>query len=142
MPAINSRGAATAMVIGHVAGMIDLAALPVWVGTLVGGFGYSNVQAGGLVTSFLAGVVVASILLAGQFHRLPSRSLVPVGYGGSAICFFLLSEVHGFGAFLALHLLAGIATGLALSATHGSMGKTANPHRIVAFGHGPLAFSP
>ncbi len=137
MSSINSRSATTALIFGHIAGMIDLAALPVWVGTLVAGFGYSNSQAGGLVTAFLVGVVLSSVALARIFHRLPGRWVAPAGYALSAAC-FALSRVSGFEPFLLLHLAAGLATGVALSTTHGTMGKTSNPHRIFAFGHTEL----
>jgi predicted MFS family arabinose efflux permease len=133
MSAINAKSATTALVFGHLAGMIDLAALPVWVGTLAGGFQFGNTQAGGLVTAFLVGVVLTSIVLARIFHRVPVRWAVPGAYAASAASFLVMSLIEpSMRAFLALHVVCGIATGIALSTTHGTMGRTANPHRVWA----------
>ncbi|MGV1988214.1 MFS transporter [Agrobacterium sp. 22-221-1] len=131
----KSYSATVALVFGHIAGMIDLAALPVWVGTLSAGFGFGNTQAGGLVTAFLFGVVLASLVVARVFHKVPGHVLAPVGYGASAICLFAMSQLPPtFGSFLVAHALAGMATGTALSTTHGTMGRTANPLRMFALG--------
>ncbi|MQB37540.1 MFS transporter [Agrobacterium tumefaciens] len=135
MFSMKSHSATVALIFGHIAGMIDLAALPVWVGTLSAGFGFGNTHAGGLVTAFLLGVVLASLGVARMFHKLPGHLLAPGGYGASAVCFVLMSQLPpGFGTFLVLHALAGMATGAALSSTHGTMGRTANPLRIFALG--------
>ncbi|WP_425644223.1 MFS transporter [Agrobacterium leguminum] len=135
MSSMKSRNATVALIFGHIAGMIDLAALPVWVGTLSVGFGLGNTQAGGLVTAFLIGVVLASLVVARVFHTLPGHLVAPVGYGCSAACLFAMSQLEpAFGTFLMLHALAGIATGAVLSTTHGTMGRTDNPLRIFALG--------
>ena len=45
MSAVNSGGARIALVTGHMAGMIDQPALPVWVGTLIAGYAFAPAQA-------------------------------------------------------------------------------------------------
>ena len=45
----------TALAVAHCAGMVDLVALPVWVGVLVAHHRFDPQQAGALVTLFLAG---------------------------------------------------------------------------------------
>ncbi len=134
MPVLNTHKTSVALVIGHMAGMIDLASLPVWVGTLISGYHYKPAEAGGLVTLFLIGVVVASAVVSHNFHRLPVRWLPSGGFLAAAAAFFALSRAEGFQPFLALHFLAGLAVGTALSVVHGTMGKTRNPHRIFAIG--------
>ena len=74
----SARGRA-ALMVAHCAGMVDLVALPVWVGTLIGRYGLDPQQAGLLATLFLGGAVVASVLLAPQFHRLPGRLVATLG---------------------------------------------------------------
>ena len=49
-----------ALMVAHCAGMVDLVALPVWIGTLITNYGFDPQQAGALATLFLAGAVVAS----------------------------------------------------------------------------------
>ena len=38
------------LMVAHCAGMVDLVALPVWVGTLISAYKFDPQQAGGLVT--------------------------------------------------------------------------------------------
>lgn len=135
MTAVNARGAGLALVAGHMAGMIDIASLPVWVGTLMSGYGFAPAQAGGLATLFLGGVLVSSVLLSPVFHRLPGRWIPPLGYLACALIFVAMTRLEGFGGFAVAHLLAGLCNGLALSFIHGTMARTGNPHRIFAFGN-------
>ncbi|MDR3468511.1 MAG: MFS transporter [Xanthobacteraceae bacterium] len=116
------------------AGMIDQPALPVWVGTLIAGYAFAPAQAGGLATLFLFGVVVSSVVLSPFFHRMPGRWIPAIGFGVSAAAFYAMIGFHDFGPLAIGHFVAGFATGLALSFTHGTMGRTANPHRIFAMG--------
>jgi len=118
--------------IAHVAGMIDMAALPVWVGTLISRYAFSPQQAGGLVTIFLASVVAASLVCAPLFRRLAARVMAPAGFAVAAVAFFGLASTSDYGAMALLHGLAGLSVGTALSFTHGTMGRTANPHRAFA----------
>jgi len=120
--------------VAHVAGMIDMVALPLWVGVLIKHFGFAPPQAGGVVTVFLFSVVVASSLMAPRFALLPHRLCVAVGYLAAAACFFAVSRMPvdnaGFLMMAALHALAGLSVGCALSVTHGVIGRTPNPHRL------------
>lgn len=135
-PAQSSGGlpriGAAALVVGHCAGLIDLVALPVWVGALVARFGFSPKEGGALVTLFLLGAVLASVLTARAFTRLPRKTLTVAGYAVAMICFLLASQQTAFGPLAALHLVGGLANGMALSLVHGSMGRAANPHRLFA----------
>lgn len=135
MSHVNTLGSRVAMVVGHMAGMIDMAALPIWVGVLIAGYALVPAQAGALPTLFLAGVVIASLVLSQLFHRLPGRWMPPLGFGLSAAAFWLMSTTGAFTLLMAGHLVAGICTGVALSFTHGTMGRTSNPHRIFAMGN-------
>lgn len=132
MKSPDSRSARLALMVGHAAGMIDMVSLPLWVGGLVESYKYSPAQAGGLVTSFLIGVVAASCLLAPLFHRYSMRWVPAVGFAMASLCFMLVWFASGFLTFLVLHILAGLSVGCALSAIHGTIGRTANPHRTFA----------
>lgn len=134
MASLNSRGATGALVTGHMAGMIDMPALPVWVGTLIAGYGFAPAQAGGLATLFLGGVVLSSVLLARFFHRMPGRWVAPFGFGGAAAVFFVMARLTSFADLAAGHLAAGFLTGMAVSVVHGTMARTASPHRVFAMG--------
>jgi predicted MFS family arabinose efflux permease len=135
MSKVNALGSRVAMVVGHMAGMIDMAALPIWVGVLIAGYSLAPAQAGALPTLFLFGVVIASLVLSQLFHRLPGRWMPALGFGLSAAIFYLMSTTQFYGLLMAGHLAAGVCTGVALSFTHGTMGRTSNPHRIFAMGN-------
>ena len=62
-----------ALMIAHCAGMVDLVALPVWVGTLIGAYRLDPQQAGLLATLFLAGAVLGSLFFSPRLNRLPAR---------------------------------------------------------------------
>lgn len=121
-----------ALSVAHCAGMLDLVALPVWVGTLIADYRFDAQQAGGLATLFLAGAVLASLLLAPRFDRLPARAVASASFLVSALGFGLTMGVRDFSALAGLHVLCGLATGSALSVTHGTMALGANPHRLFA----------
>ena len=118
-----------ALMVAHCAGMVDLVALPVWVGTLIQHFQFAPQQAGGLATLFLAGAVVASLVLAPRFGRLSNRAVAACGFAVSALAFFGASMRTDLAAMAVLHALAGLAAGSALSVTHGTIARGANPHR-------------
>lgn len=120
------------LMIAHVAGMIDLVALPVWVGTLMAHNGFDAQRAGGLVTLFLAGVVVASLAFGPRFHRLPARVVAPAAYLLAAAAFAAMTQVEAYVSIAILHAIAGLAAGCGLSFVHGTFGRTANPHRTWA----------
>jgi predicted MFS family arabinose efflux permease len=121
-----------ALVVGHFAGMLDIVALPVWVGALVERFGFTPQQAGSLATLFLLGVVLASVVLSPRFNRVNPKAVAAMGFGGASAAFFAASLQTGFVPLALLHAVAGVATGSALSMVHGTMGRTENPHRIFA----------
>src|SRR6187549_1777268 len=121
-----------ALMVAHCAGMVDLVALPVWVGTLIARYRFDPQQAGLLATLFLGGAVLASIILAPRFQRLAGRWVATVGFGMAALAFWVASQVETFGAMAMLHASAGLATGAALSMTHGTIARSTNPHRLFA----------
>jgi predicted MFS family arabinose efflux permease len=131
---INSWGSKVSLVTGHMAGMIDQPALPIWVGILISGFAFAPAQAGGLATLFLGGVVISSVVLSPFFHRLPGRWMPTLGFGVSALTFYLMIGLTDFAPLAIGHFVAGLSMGLGLSFTHGTMGRTSNPHRIFAMG--------
>jgi hypothetical protein len=133
MSTIDSKRGAAAVMMAHVAGMIDLVALPIWVGALVGHYGYSLEQAGFTVTCFLIGVVTASLLLASGFNKARPRLVAPAGYGVAAIALLAASTIRDPALLLMLHILGGAGVGCGLSVTHGLIGRSTNPHRLFAW---------
>jgi predicted MFS family arabinose efflux permease len=121
-----------ALMVAHCAGMVDLIALPVWVGTLISQYGLDPQQAGALATLFLAGAVTSSLFFAPRFNRIRGRLAATLGFGVSALAFALLSTTSDFTTMAALHALAGASAGCALSFTHGTIGRSVNPHRLFA----------
>ena len=69
-----------ALMIAHCAGMIDLVALPVWVGALIAQYQFTPQQAGGLATLFLIGAVISSLFFAPRFNRIDSRTAAAAGF--------------------------------------------------------------
>lgn len=130
-PTNTLRGRAV-LSVAHVAGMVDMAALPIWVGTLISKYQLSPQQSGGLVTIFLAAVVLASLVGAPLFRRLPARAMAPLGFGLATLAFMTLSSTTDYLMMALLHAAAGVSVGWALCFTHGTMGRTSNPHRMFA----------
>jgi predicted MFS family arabinose efflux permease len=112
--------------------MIDLVALPVWVGTLIARYKLEPQQAGALATAFLIGAVVSSLFFAPRFNRLNARAAATCGFGAAALAFAAATRVSDFATLAALHVLAGAAAGCALSFTHGAIASSTNPHRLFA----------
>ncbi|QIL74322.1 MFS transporter (plasmid) [Diaphorobacter sp. HDW4B] len=133
MTKTNSMSGRLALMVGHCAGMVDLVALPIWVGTLVAHYGFDPQQAGMLASLFLIGAVVASVALASRFDRLNMRVVATLGFGLTTLGFGLASTVRDFGTLAVLHALCGLALGAALSATHGTIARSGNPHRLFGF---------
>lgn len=129
---VDSRRGRVALMVAHCAGMVDLVALSIWVGALIAHYGFDPQQAGGLPTLFLVGAVLASVTLAPWIQRLRGRWVAAIGFGVSALAFFLAARVTGYAELAALHALAGVAAGAALSVTHGTIAQSANPHRLFA----------
>lgn len=129
---IDSRRGRIALMVAHCAGMIDLVALPIWVGGLVGHYRFDPQQAGALATLFLGGVVLASVVLARIFHRTANRGVATLGFAVAAMAFGLAATRTDFAVLAALHAVAGMAVGAALSVTHGSIARSVHPHRLFA----------
>jgi len=121
-----------ALMVAHCAGMVDLVALPVWVGTLISSYKFDPQQAGGLATLFLLGAVVASLFFAPRFNRIDRRMIAAGGFAISALAFAAASFQTAFPIMAVCHAVAGLAAGSALSVTHGTIGRAANPHRLFA----------
>lgn len=122
----------TALMVAHCAGMVDLVALPVWVGTLISQYHFDPQKAGGLATLFLIGAVISSVLFSRKFHALNGRILTPIAFAIAAIMFFLIPSFHTYLSIAVLHLAAGVAVGCGLSFTHGTIGRSQSPHRLFA----------
>jgi len=123
----------TSLVLCHCAGMIDIVALPVWVGiVLIGEYGLDPQRAGALATLFLGAVVASSLLFSPRIDRIRGTLAVPAGFGIAAAAFFALSTTRDYGTMAALHILGGLAVGCGLSFAHSTIGSSANPHRLIA----------
>lgn len=133
MPTTESKRGLFALMVAHCAGMLDLVALPVWVGTLVTQYRFDPQQAGGLATLFLIGASLASLFFAPRFNRVNAQWATVLGFGIAALAFLLSSQKTGLPVLAALHLIGGMAAGTALSFTHGTIGHALKPHRVFAF---------
>jgi predicted MFS family arabinose efflux permease len=118
--------------VAHCTGMVDMVALPVWVGVLVVYYGMDAQRAGLMVTLFLSGAVLASLLLAPRFARLRVRTIVPVAYALAATAFVGLAQTRALVPLACLHALAGFCAGAGLSMTHGTIACSVRPHRLFA----------
>jgi predicted MFS family arabinose efflux permease len=121
-----------ALMIAHCAGMVDIVALPVWVGTLIGSYRLDPQQAGLLATLFLAAAVLSSLFFSPRLNRLRARAMVTLGFGIATLAFFGIASIDGYPAMAVLHAVAGLAVGCSLSFTHGTIGRSRNPHRLFA----------
>ncbi|WP_186144450.1 MFS transporter [Burkholderia gladioli] len=121
-----------ALTVAHCAGMVDLVALPVWVGTLIGAYRFDPQQAGLLVTLFLAGAVGGSLVFSPRLNRLPARAMAALGFGVAALAFAGIVSRGDYRTMAALHAVAGIAVGCGLSFTHGTIGRSRRPLRLFA----------
>ena len=134
MTKLNSWGGQATLSVAHMAGMIDLAALPLWIGSLMKFYGLAAPQAGLTVTAFLAAVVVSSVIFAPMFTRLRHRLFACLGYCVAGFAFLVAAwqpvSPDSLVNFMLLHAVAGFGVGAALSVTHGAMGRSANPHRL------------
>lgn len=129
---VDSKRGRIALMIAHCAGMVDLVALSVWVGALIAHYGFDPQQAGGLPTLFLSGAVLASIALAPRIQHLNGRWVAGTGFGISALAFWSAAGTTDYTQLALLHGIAGVAAGAALSVTHGTIARSANPHRLFA----------
>lgn len=133
MPTTETKRGVFALMVAHCAGMLDLVALPVWIGTLVAHYQFDPQQAGGLATLFLVGASLASVVLAPRFNRFNAKWAAVAGFALAAVSFVLAAGQTAFPVLAALHLFGGMAAGTALSFTHGTIGRAGNPHRVFAW---------
>lgn len=130
---IDTKPGWAALCIIQCACMIDLAAIPLWVGTLMESFGFDARQAGTLASLYIASAVVGGLATAPLFSRMRSgRIIATVGLALAAACFFGLTQASGFTEMAVLHALAGLSVGPALAVTEGTIGRSGNPHRLFA----------
>jgi len=127
-----TRSGKAALLVGHCAGMVDMVALPIWIGTLIGWYKIDPQQAGLLVSCFLAGQVISSIVLAPVFTRTPAGAVAVGGFAVAGLSFLGVSQFTDYPIMLALHFVGGLGAGCSLSVTHGMIGRSANPHRLFA----------
>jgi predicted MFS family arabinose efflux permease len=142
---VNQRTSVTmggyiTLMLAHCVGLVDLIALPLWVGVLIERYHFDPQQAGGVITLFLIGVMVASIVIAPMFSRMNVKMLTPVGFLLAGILFGACASVRAFGSILVLHFLSGLCIGTSLSLTHGTMGRTPNPHRLFGISMASMGF--
>jgi MFS family permease len=116
----------------HCAGMVDLVALPVWVGTLISEYKFDPQHAGALATLFLLGAVISSLFFAARFNRIPARSAATAGFAIAALAFLGAAFTNDFRVLAVLHGIAGAGAGCGLSFTHGTIARALNPHRMFA----------
>lgn len=132
LPKIESFLGMLSLMVAHCAGMLDLIALPLWVGTLVAHYRFNPQQAGGAPTLFLTGAALSSLFFAPRLNRLDSKWLVVTGFALAALIFLICSRVSTMSVLGPLHFAGGLAAGMALSFTHGTIGQARNPHRVFA----------
>ncbi|WP_321857380.1 MFS transporter [Paraburkholderia tropica] len=123
------------LMVAHVAGLIDMVALPVWINTLIEYFHFDPQRAGALATTYLACAVVCSACVAPLFSHLPRRIMAAGGFAVAVCGFWLAAHAVAFGAMFAAHAAAGVGVGCGLSVAHGEIGKAGNPHRLFAMSH-------
>ena len=126
----NGLLSSSVLAINHVAGMIGLVILPIWIGVLVQYYRYDAQQAGLLVSLFLAAAVLTSIIFAALYERVSKRFMTAIGFLMAAIAFFLASHSESFIHMIIMHFIGGAGAGWGLSLTHGTIGRSENPHRL------------
>lgn len=131
---VDSLKGRTSLVLCHCAGLIDLVAMPVWIGiVLIGMYGLDPQRAGALVSCFLGAAVVSSAIVSPRVNRMRGALAVPLGYGIAAAAFIAMATTHDYNAMIALHIVGGLGVGVGLSMAHATIGASANPHRLIAF---------
>lgn len=129
----------------HVAGLLDLVILPLWIGGLIGTFKLNPQVAGGLVTLYLVGVVVSNATFAFRFDRVPTKTVASIGFLIPAVAFLLMTQVSdtesvtGVTYIAILNFIGGLGAGAGMAIVHGMIGRSSNPHRLFAFANFGLA---
>lgn len=122
-----------ALMVDHCAGMVDLVALPVWVGALVANYHFEPQRAGGLATLFLVGAVISSLVFAPRLNRINARVAAIAGFGVATLAMAAATFVTDYAVLAVLHVIGGLAAGCGLSFTHGTIAHSSNPHRLFAY---------
>jgi predicted MFS family arabinose efflux permease len=113
--------------------LIDLVAMPVWIGiVLIGMYGLEPQSAGALVSCFLGAAVLSSAIVSPRVNRIRGALAVPLGYGVAAAAFIAMATTRDYNAMIALHLVGGLGVGVGLSMAHATMAGSSNPHRLIA----------
>jgi predicted MFS family arabinose efflux permease len=113
--------------------LIDLVAMPVWIGVvLIGMYGMDPQSAGALVSCFLGAAVISSAIVSPRVNRIRGIVAVPLGYGIAAAAFLGMAMTRDYSLMVALNILGGLGVGAGLSMAHATMGASANPHRLMA----------
>ena len=130
---VDSFRSWTSLVLCHCSGLIDLVAMPVWIGiVLIGMYGLSPQSAGALVSCFLGAAVLSSAIVSPRVNRIRGEVAVPLGYGVAAAAFVAMAMTRDYNAMIVLHLVGGLGVGVGLSMAHATMGASSNPHRLIA----------
>lgn len=130
---VDSLKGWTSLVLCHCAGLIDLVAMPVWIGiVLIGMYGLTPQSAGALVSCFLGAAVLSSAVVSSRVNRVRGVFAVPLGYGVAAAAFIAMAATPDYNMMIALHLAGGLGVGVGLSKAHATMGASSNPHRLIA----------
>ncbi len=134
MISTESKRGKLVLLLGNVAGMVDLVALPLWISGLMQSFHLDPQQAGLQVTFYIFGVFIASVVLSPVFHRISPRLCATFGFALAACGFLILQAGSSSMLITSLaHAMAGIGAGTGLSSVHGTIGQSAMPDRLFAF---------
>jgi predicted MFS family arabinose efflux permease len=120
------------LMFGHCAGMVNLVALPVWVGVLISTYQFDALSAGALATIFLLGAVVSNLYFTTKFGKVSGKVAAFYGFGIAACSFAAAAMVHDFILMAALNAIAGISAACGLGFVHGTVGRSSRPHQLFA----------
>jgi predicted MFS family arabinose efflux permease len=123
-----------ALVLCNVGGMVDFVALPLWVGSLMQSRGLNAQQAGMLVTLYILGVLGGSLMVSPRLNSLNGRLTASIGFLVAALALLSIIATQSLTAMSILHGIAGLGVGWGLSATHGAIARSQNPHRVFGLG--------
>jgi predicted MFS family arabinose efflux permease len=76
---------------------------------------------------------LSSVFFASRFNRVNTKWAAVIGFAAAALAFALCFGQTAMAALAPLHFAGGLAVGAALSATHGTIGRALNPHRVFAW---------
>ena len=130
----------------HIAGMLDLVILPLWVGGMMQDYKLDPQIAGGLVTLYLIGTLVANAALARSYGRLPDKLIAVLGFAVPALAFVLMTQLPAVipdsvvPMLAVLHFVGGLGAGAGLVVIHGMIGRSGNPHRLFAVANFGVSF--